>query len=173
MTTHEEVKEWIDQIRQEVNTLKLLLSDEKDAIETAQLIVEDSAEIKGGSLHAAGKMLVDDTVSIADISPLITIFCQQMKTNDSFHSFRNQVRGAAGERGAQGPTGNRGVQGGQGDRGTQGQQGKKGPRGNSGRNNYRPHSYGRNDRCVHCNERDPSIIYCSNCGMKKHPGLCR
>ncbi len=167
----EEVQSWLAHIQQEVSTLKdLLAAEERDGIETASLVVDDDAAIKGGGLQIAGDMKTDDTVSVANISALVAMFSQQLKGNASF---RSSVTGAQGDRGPQGERGQQGPRGDTGEKGAPGARGDKGPEGRSGANRNVPHSYNRFGKCTRCGDIDPSSRMCGGnpcpCCGTNHP----
>lgn len=163
----EEVQSWLAHIQQEVSTLKdLLAAEERDGIETANLVVDDDAAIKGGGLQVAGDMKADDAVSAANISALAAMFSQQLKDDASF---RRSVTGAQGDRGPQGERGAQGQRGDAGETGAPGARGDKGPKGNSGRDRGVQHRY-IGGRCSYCGEPAPP---CPCCGKPKHIGACK
>ncbi len=173
----EEVQSWLAQIQQEVNTLEVLLGAEQNGIDTASLVVEDAAEVKGGGLQIAGDMKADDTVSVANISALVAMFSQQLKDDASF---RSSVTGAQGD---QGQPGERGQQGPRGDAGEKGAPGAslKGEKGRPGRDRAVGHSFLSSEPSCQrrgCNAKNPNYNpfgagMCRKCGMPAHPGsLC-
>ena len=139
MSIYEEVQGWLEQVRSEVRNLQVLLDNEQDEIEALQLVVENSLEINGG-LQVTGAFQAAETVSVGDLSHLVEKFSRHLNDDTDF---RRQVKGAAGDRGAQGETGSRGPTGDVGIRGPQGRPGSKGTAGDSGK--IPPDSTGQSD----------------------------
>lgn len=125
-----ELREIIKRVETQLDqaiALKDAFDKRSEEIKTKRLVVLDGIQV-AGSLHVQGKTRIEGELKAANVDGMLASLAASVaKELNSNATFRQQVKGSAGDRGGKGPNGDKGL------RGDKGPQGDKGPVGDKGR----------------------------------------